>query len=241
MVKRRTVFLARHGETAWNAEGRLQGGTDIPLNARGRVQAKELAALVRDAGVSAVMSSDLARARETAEIVAETLGLSEERCAAVIDAGLRERRFGIFEGLTPAECEVQYRVEWRAWKEQLTPPAGGEATEAVFARFDRAIENAGRIGDEVGPVLVVSHGGADAHLASNDTEARVRAHRKRRGLRSVARRSGRRDTVASRKLTRLRCALATALRVAPSATRDDVLHDAARNECAEQRTRAPLH
>ncbi|MBA3819166.1 MAG: histidine phosphatase family protein, partial [Deltaproteobacteria bacterium] len=72
----RRILLARHGETAWNALGRLQGHTDIELNDAGREQARALAALVANHRISAVWSSDLARARETAAIVATTLGLA---------------------------------------------------------------------------------------------------------------------------------------------------------------------
>jgi broad specificity phosphatase PhoE len=89
------LLLVRHGETDWNAEGRLQGHTDRPLNEYGRRQAKELAARLAEEHVDAIYASDLSRARETAEIVGERLGLT-----VVIDPDLREKNWGTWEGLT---------------------------------------------------------------------------------------------------------------------------------------------
>jgi len=84
-----TLLLVRHGETDWNAEGRLQGHTDRPLNDFGRRQAAALAERLADDDIDAVYASDLARARETAEILADRLGL-----AVVTDPDLRERNWG---------------------------------------------------------------------------------------------------------------------------------------------------
>ena len=83
----RILFLFRHGETDWNREGRLQGHTDTPLNATGLAQAQALAESLRPHRLDAVVSSDLARARTTAQIVAEAL-----RVPLFIEAGLRETR-----------------------------------------------------------------------------------------------------------------------------------------------------
>lgn len=151
MVRR--ILLARHGETAWNAAGRLQGHTDIALNDVGREQARALANELAGAGISAVWTSDLARARETGEIVAGALGLAAPR----VDPELRERRFGVFEGLTREQCATDHPEAWRAWLAQTTPPPGGEARELATARMTRALT---RILDGgAGPALVVSHGG----------------------------------------------------------------------------------
>ena len=135
-----TLLLARHGETDWNASGRLQGHTDRPLNAYGRRQTAELAGRLRGDAVDAVYASDLARARETAEIVAVELGLP-----VVLDPDLRERNWGSWEGLTSDE---------RAWIE-----FEGEAPEAHRERIVGAVE---RIADRHpgGRVLVVTHGGS---------------------------------------------------------------------------------
>lgn len=149
----RRILLARHGETAWNALGRLQGHTDIALNETGREQARSLAAALAAAGLRRVWTSDLGRARETGEIVAATLGLR----APQVDPELRERRFGVFEGLTRDQCATQHPQAWRAWQAQTQAPPGGEPRELAVIRMSRALERiAAR---EEGPVLVVSHGG----------------------------------------------------------------------------------
>jgi broad specificity phosphatase PhoE len=96
-----TLLLVRHGETDWNASGRLQGHTDRPLNDYGRRQARELADRLADDGIAAIYASDLSRAKETAEIVGARLGLP-----VVIDADLRERNWGSWEGLTPEERDA---------------------------------------------------------------------------------------------------------------------------------------
>ncbi|HEY3801090.1 MAG TPA: histidine phosphatase family protein [Kofleriaceae bacterium] len=147
------ILLARHGETAWNAIGRLQGHTDVELNATGREQARELAASLASAQIADVWASDLARARETAAIVAGELGLPPPR----VDPELRERRFGIFEGLTRDECAARYPDAWRAWTSQTEHPPGGESRDEALVRMNRAIARV--LGGARGPTLVVSHGG----------------------------------------------------------------------------------
>src|SRR5690349_11779156 len=132
-----TLLLVRHGETDWNAEGRLQGHTDRPLNDYGREQARRLAEQLEQ--IDAVYASDLSRARETAEIVAGRLGLP-----VVIDPDLREKDWGTWEGLTSDE---RLGVEY-----------AGETTEAhrdrVLAAVQRIAER--HPGERV---LVVTHGG----------------------------------------------------------------------------------
>jgi probable phosphoglycerate mutase len=150
------LYLARHGETDWNAVGRWQGHTDVPLNATGEAQARALAELLRGAGLSAVVSSDLARARETAVIVARLLNIA----VAYVDAGLRERSFGPFEGLTRDECARLFPEAWRAWQEERRAPEGAESDAALAARVAAALL---RVAERVagkGPALVVTHGGA---------------------------------------------------------------------------------
>jgi 2,3-bisphosphoglycerate-dependent phosphoglycerate mutase len=133
-------LLVRHGETDWNAEGRLQGHTDRPLSDYGRRQARQLAEELRDEQLDAIYASDLARARETAEIVGGRLDLP-----VVLDPELREKDWGNWEGLTAVERD---RVEF-----------AGESTEAHQERMLRALERiAGR--HPGGRVLVVTHGGS---------------------------------------------------------------------------------
>jgi len=153
----RLLFVARHGETDWNAANRWQGHTDVPLNDHGRAQAKAVAGLLREAGLGGVVASDLSRAHETARIVADELGLA----VPLVDPALRERSFGVFEGLTRVECETIHAEAWRAWLEHRTPPEGGEASEALQARMVAAVGRAAEgVAREDAPALVVTHGGA---------------------------------------------------------------------------------
>lgn len=93
------VCVARHGETDWNTAGILQGWTDVPLNDKGRAQARELAAGFVGAGFAAVWSSPLIRSSETAEIIAMALGLPPP----TLHHGLMERNFGAVQGVPKAE------------------------------------------------------------------------------------------------------------------------------------------
>jgi broad specificity phosphatase PhoE len=149
----RRLLLTRHGETAWNALGKLQGQTDIALNDVGRGQARALASQLGAAGVAAVWTSDLSRARETGAIISAALGLPEPQ----LDPELRERRFGVFEGLTRHECAAHHAEAWRAWLAQTGTPSGGEAREDAAARLARALARIAAT--EGGPALVISHGG----------------------------------------------------------------------------------
>jgi 2,3-bisphosphoglycerate-dependent phosphoglycerate mutase len=140
-----TLLLARHGETDWNREFRIQGSSDVELNELGRKQARELAEDLADVELDAIYASDLSRARATAEAVAETKDLPVQ-----VDARLRERAFGSWEGLTRADIEERFAPEDRP---------DGETDEQVRARVLAAIEEiaAAHPGEQV---LVVSHGGA---------------------------------------------------------------------------------
>ena len=135
-----TLLLVRHGETDWNAEGRLQGLTDRPLSDFGRRQAQQLAEELSGEELEAIYSSDLTRARETAEVVGERLGLP-----VVLDPDLREKDWGTWEGLTAVERD---RVEFV-----------GESTQAHQERILGALR---RIAERhpAGRVLVVTHGGS---------------------------------------------------------------------------------
>lgn len=150
----RRLYLVRHGETEWNAIGRLQGGTDIPLNDRGREHGRAIAYRLLGQNATEVITSDLARARETGEIVARELKLPPPR----IVPALRERAFGVFEGLTRDECMVRYPEAWKRWHEQTGVPEGAEAladaTERMHAVLREISETAGD-----GPAIVISHGG----------------------------------------------------------------------------------
>lgn len=135
------LLLVRHGETDWNADGRLQGQTDRPLSDFGRRQARQLADELADEELEAIYSSDLSRARETAEIVAERLELP-----VVLDPDLREKDWGTWEGLTAVERD---RVEFV-----------GESTGEHGERILRALRRISERHPGDGRVLVVTHGGS---------------------------------------------------------------------------------
>jgi probable phosphoglycerate mutase len=149
------VVLLRHGETAWNVEQRIQGHTDIPLNDRGRWQAERLAAALADEGIGAIYSSDLQRARATAEPLARRL-----RLPVVDEVGLRERGFGHFDGETFSNIEARWPEQARAWRRRDPDfgPSGGETLSAFYAR---CVSTAQRLA-EPHPgmaIALVAHGG----------------------------------------------------------------------------------
>jgi probable phosphoglycerate mutase len=150
-----TFLIVRHGETQWNAEGRLQGWRDSPLTAQGRAQAAALAARLALEQVEMVAASDLGRAMATAAPIAARLGL-----AIVPDSGLRERSYGILEGMTWAESKVAHQELYLRLnaRDQDFPVPGGETghqfCNRVTAAFERLAASAG-----ASRVAVVTHGG----------------------------------------------------------------------------------
>jgi 2,3-bisphosphoglycerate-dependent phosphoglycerate mutase len=148
-----TLLLARHGETDWNDARRWQGHADQPLNDTGRAQAAGLAASLAGRMVAAIHSSDLARARETAEIVGERLGLP-----VVVDPGLREVDVGNWSGVVHDEIPKLYPAGFARWQDGGQGWEGGESYDAMGARAVAALL---RIAEahEGETVLVVAHGG----------------------------------------------------------------------------------
>jgi probable phosphoglycerate mutase len=149
------LCVIRHGETAWNAEGRVQGQTDVPLSAQGAAQALALAAALAGERFAALYTSDLARVRQTAAPAARVLGLAPR-----LEAALRERHYGKFETLTYAEARERYPLDFARFKAK-EPGYDFESGESL-ARFSRralacvatiARRHAGE------QVLVFTHGG----------------------------------------------------------------------------------
>jgi len=154
-----TVILWRHGQTDFNREFRVQGGVDVPLNETGVSQAAASAALLhRYLGTApvAVVSSTLMRARQTALALADVLGVEIAE-----DERLRERAFGLWEGLTRDQMVAGWPQEYTLWKSGSTPSGiGMETRTAVAERVEAAVlEHAGRHAPEI-TLVVVSHGSA---------------------------------------------------------------------------------
>ncbi len=148
------IYLARHGETDDNARRVVQGWIDTPLNERGREQARDLAARVAELGIGAIWTSHLARAAETARIVADAIGLEPR-----VDDRLSESQRGSWEGRSLDEIERAEPDAWAAWKRggpDFRFPGGGESLAEHQARVLAVLE-AVRAGDQ--PALVVAHGG----------------------------------------------------------------------------------
>ena len=131
MSEERLLFLFRHGETDWNRDGRLQGHTDVPLNATGVSQAEELGERLRRHRLEAIVSSDLARAWTTARIVAEALGIP-----ILAEHGLRETNVGAAEGLLWAEAKTRFGegLTERWYSDEDTAFPGGETGRATRMR-----------------------------------------------------------------------------------------------------------
>ena len=110
------LIIWRHGNTDWNAGDRVQGQSDSPLNARGRDQAAAAAPLLAALRPDAIVSSDLSRAADTAGALAAVTGLPVS-----FDARLRERHFGIWQGLTLDEIAERYPTEYAAWRASGVP------------------------------------------------------------------------------------------------------------------------
>jgi probable phosphoglycerate mutase len=148
-------LLLRHGETEWNLAGRLQGWQDSALSAAGRAQAGALAARLAGERVDAIVASDLGRTRDTAAPIAARLALP-----LALDAGLRERCYGEFEGMTWAEIERAWPRDYQRLAardpEYLVP--GGESGAQFRDRVVAALERLARR-HAGATVAVITHGG----------------------------------------------------------------------------------
>jgi 2,3-bisphosphoglycerate-dependent phosphoglycerate mutase len=157
------VYVARHGQTDWNLEGRLQGGTDIPLNATGRQQAVQLGERLKSIRLDAIYSSGLRRSRETAELIGSSAPLTSL-------PRLNERRLGKFEGQKLARSTTGGGAAGAAPSEDpLTreydrrlivpndPLDGGESLEEFAGRVGQATKEL-LAGHRSGAILIVGHG-----------------------------------------------------------------------------------
>ena len=152
-----TLCLIRHGETDWNAERRLQGHTDIPLNTKGALQARQMAKALKDIKLSfdVLYTSDLKRAADTANAVVELFGVEPQ-----VDSALRERHFGALQGLSISEAPSLQPDIWQAHiaRDLEHDLGGGESIQQFSVRVQNALNkiqecHAGKT------ILLVSHGG----------------------------------------------------------------------------------
>lgn len=153
------VLLARHGETAWNAAGRMQGQTDVPLSPKGAEQAARLAARMASLPPAdrpaRIVSSDLARAFATAEAVGAAIGVP-----VVADPRFREDHMGSWQGLTRAEAIAHDpdAVRHLVRREPDARPPGGESRRDLSERSWKGFLDVAAPGT-AGPLLIVAHGG----------------------------------------------------------------------------------
>jgi probable phosphoglycerate mutase len=153
-----TVVFVRHGETEWNRNGRWQGHADVPLSAEGRNQARRLAARLVAEGraFDRVYASDLHRAFETAEIVAQSLGLPVHPLFE-----LREMHLGTWSGLTSDEIRMTFPDQWALYQGGSDFRRGehGETMADFRARIVRVVDELVRSHPQM-RLLVVTHGGS---------------------------------------------------------------------------------
>lgn len=154
------VYLVRHGQTSWNISGRAQGHTDIPLDPTGQQQAKLLGQSFEGTHVDQIFSSDLSRAKETAESIAKAVNTPIE-----VRHDLRERSFGNWEGLDFGSVAnlIQEQANSNSISNQLVRPPAGESFADVWERLDPIHAH---LQTAEGTVVIVSHGGTLALLAA---------------------------------------------------------------------------
>jgi broad specificity phosphatase PhoE len=151
------LLLLRHGESTWNVSGLWAGWGDPQLSDSGEREARILAGKLRPFGFTKVCSSDLARARVTANILAVGLGIDPP----IIDSRLRERDVGQWAGLSSAEIELRWPGRLDAWGacDDEPPAGGGEHSESVVARMQSCLEEVWSTHGHQN-MVVVSHAGA---------------------------------------------------------------------------------
>jgi probable phosphoglycerate mutase len=149
------ILAIRHGQTAWNADSRIQGHTDIALDATGEWQAERLALALGDEELDVLYSSDLARARQTAAPLA-----ARKKLQVRVDPGLRERGFGEFEGLSFKQIEQRWPEQAAAWR-QRDPDFGARGGEVLRDFRERVVAAVTRLAlaHRGQSIALVTHGG----------------------------------------------------------------------------------
>jgi probable phosphoglycerate mutase len=149
-----TIHLVRHGQTDWNKQARMQGQSDIPLNATGLRQADAAAVALSGRPIGAVIASDLIRARQTAEPIAAGAGVK-----LVLEPALRERSFGSAEGQFETEIDRQLAGRFRErWADPDFTFAGGETRRQLYQRVGAFLRDL-LTSPPQGEIVLVAHGG----------------------------------------------------------------------------------
>jgi len=146
--------LVRHGRTAWNADGRYQGHADVPLDETGRSQARDIARALEHVAFDCAVTSDLERARETAQIVVGPRKIVLER-----DARWRELNFGTWEGLTRGQIVARTPELQTTPAPPFVTPEGGESFARLRTRISSALDTVYERTPDGGRALVVTHAG----------------------------------------------------------------------------------
>jgi broad specificity phosphatase PhoE len=149
------LLIWRHGNTDWNAGNRVQGQTDVPLNALGRQQAADAAELLIKMRPDVIVASDLHRAADTAAALATVTGLP-----VTYDKRLRERFFGAWQGLTMPEVAELHREEYARWTAGQEIGGDVESLHDLGVRVAAALEAAAALAPPGGTVVVATHGAA---------------------------------------------------------------------------------
>ena len=152
MLNTSRFYLARHGETTWNTEKRLQGQLNSPLTEKGLIQARQLAISAAALGVTDIISSDLTRAKETANVIAKHLQLSYQTLV-----GLEERHFGQWQGLRYSD--IADHKNYHDIFQQVTEhaPPNGESAQMALKRFIKTLH---QVANDMKnkSYLIISHG-----------------------------------------------------------------------------------
>lgn len=150
------LILVRHGQTAWNKAQRFQGQSNVPLDDTGLAQAGRVAQRLASINLEAIYSSDLTRARQTAQQIA-----NQRACPIYVDERLRELNFGRWEGMCYAEIGEKYPEQLRAW--EIDPvhfaPPEGESLSQMISRLEEFLGDV-RAKHVSGNVVIAAHGGS---------------------------------------------------------------------------------
>ena len=150
------IILVRHGQTKWNSEGRVQGRTDIPLNARGMAQAEAVGEWLSGRKIDAVYASPLMRAHDTAKAIADRQGVCVKLLGEMIEID-----FGLWEGKTKRELAAEFPEFWTDWSwhldEQKSAMMQAESAYMILERTKRAIDAVMEENAADATVAIVSH------------------------------------------------------------------------------------